>query len=56
MQKDSRLGDAGASKLPVRALEHEVGDAETEDGICLLKQVSGVQGAVIQFLAHSDKL
>lgn len=50
------LRHAGLPELLVRAGEHDVRDAESEDFIGLLEQLPGCGNVVVEIFAHADGL
>ena len=56
MEEDGGLRHIGAFQLLLRAPEHDVGDAEFQHLVGLLKKFSRLQIVVVQLFAHSYEL
>ena len=56
VQEYGGLGDLGLLQVILGAFKHEVGDAEAQHLVSLLKQFFGLGIVVIQVLAHTDEL
>jgi hypothetical protein len=56
VHKNSRLRNVGAAQVLVAALEHGVGEPETEDIIGLLQQAAGGGILLEKLTSHARKL
>ena len=56
MQKYRRLCNFGLLEFVGRTFEHYVGNAESEDFVCLFKHLLGLRNIFIQVLTHAREL
>ncbi len=56
MDKYGRLGDGGFAEVFIGALEHEVGDAETEDFVGFFEEFACLGAGFVEVFTHAYEL